>query len=185
MRTFGLVVEGVYDEAALTEFVRKCLEAEVEVIIRQSEDSARLMRRFPGFLEEFRYVKAGSNVDKAIVIRDADRRRPAELVKRMEGKISNRRYPFPVELLVVVEELEAWLLADEIAIEAVTRIRPQPVANPERLNDPKNRLRRVLSDASTAYTPEIARKIAATSRVDVLKARCPSFARFHEAVIDC
>jgi hypothetical protein len=56
------------------------------------------------------------------------------------------------------------------------------VNDPEKINDPKARLKNILSDVDIVYTAEVARKIAAASRLDVLAARCPSFKSFQEAV---
>ena len=56
MHSVGVIVEGIYDEAALTEFVQKCLATEVNVICRVCGGAPQLMRKFPGFLEHFRHV---------------------------------------------------------------------------------------------------------------------------------
>ena len=82
MLTFGLVVEGDYDEAVLTEFIRKCAGHDVEIVSRVCNPKGSLMKRFPGFLEEFRYVKQGMPVDRAMVIRDADMREPHRIIAR-------------------------------------------------------------------------------------------------------
>jgi hypothetical protein len=74
------------------------------------------MKKFPGYFEHFRHAQDGFPVDKALVIRDADHKNPAELIAKMEAKTANRVYPFSRKLLVAVEELEAWLLADEEAL---------------------------------------------------------------------
>lgn len=71
MLTIGLVVEGIYDEAALKELIQKCARTQVEVIGRPCHGVNRLMQKFPNVLKEFQYVKGGSHVDKALVIRDA------------------------------------------------------------------------------------------------------------------
>lgn len=184
MLCLGLIVEGVYDEAVLTELVRKSVSSEVGVISRRCGSRVQLVRKFPAFLEEFRHAKNGAPVDKALVIRDADRKNPAELIARMEAKIVNRVYPFPRRLLIVVEELESWLLADEEALSALTGRSVRRVPDPEKLNDPKARLRNVLSEAGIAYTAEVARKIAAAARLDILAARCPSFRAFQDAVVN-
>ena len=182
MPRFGLVVEGSYDEAALTELIHKCAHSQVDVIGRPCGSKQALMKRFPGFLEEFRY---GSDINKALVVRDANNEDPADLIKRMQSKVPDRVYPFPVKLLTIVRELEAWLLADEIAISAVTGKKPSMVQKPENLGNPKERLEKVLSEARIAYTAEVARKIAASVTIETLKARCPSFKQFCEAVFDC
>jgi len=182
---FGLVVEGNDDEAAIPELVQKCTPSKVKVIGRKCGNKVRLMQRFPGFLQEFRYIKGGPNADKALVIRDADNKDPRELISRMQSKLSNRNYRFPVKLLVVVQELETWLLADENAISAVTGKRAPIVRNPEKLSSPKEKLQKILSGARISYTPEVARKIAASAKVETIESRCPSFKKFREAVLDC
>ena len=163
MLTFGLVVEGHDDEAVLKELIRKCVPSEVEVIGRKCGNKVALTKRFPKFLEEFRY--SGLNFHKAIVIRDADGKDPVPLIKAMESKISNRGHPFPVKLLVIVQELEAWLLADGEAIAAVTNKKAPVVRYPERLSNPKEKLKNILSQARIAYTPEVARRIAVNANV--------------------
>ncbi len=184
MRCVGLIVEGIYDEAALTEFIRNCTPSEVYVVCRPCGSASQLIKRFPGFLESFRQVKKGLPVDKAIVMRDADQKTPSDLIARMESKISGRSYPFPIHLLVIEQELEAWLLADEKALSSVTGMPQQRIVNPESIDDPKARLNKILSDAGIVYTAAVARKIATAARADVLSVRCPSFKRFQEAVGD-
>lgn len=184
MVAIGLVVEGIYDEAALVELVRKCHESEVDVFCRPCGNAIQLMKKFPGFLESFRHVKEGGPVDNAIVIRDADQKDVNALIGRMENRISGRIYPFALHLLVVVQELEAWLLADEEALTLITGKPQRVVPNPESLTNSKARLETILSDVNIGYTAEIARKIAAAARVDVLSARCPSFKLFQNAVLN-
>jgi len=186
MVSVGLIVEGDYDEAALTEFVRQCLSPEVNVICRRCGGAPQLMKKFPGFLEHFRHVNAGFPVEKAIVVRDADRKNPEVLINQMESKISGRTYPFRRNLLVAVEKMEAWLLADEQALSSVTNKSQPRVPDPEKIFDPKAKLRSILSDAQndqSVYTHEVARKIAAAARPEIVAARCPSFKKFQEAVV--
>lgn len=185
MPTFGLVVEGTYDEAALKELIQKCASEGIEVIGRPCGGKVGLMRKFSGYLEEFRYTKEGASVDKALVIRDAENKEPGELKNAMQRKVSSRNYPFPIKLLVIAQELEAWLLADENAVSAVTGKKASVVQNPEMLVNPKERLEQVLSEAEISYTAEVARKIAAGARLETIESRCPSFKEFREAVLDC
>ena len=55
--TYGIVVEGDYDSAALPEIIKKCLSSDIEIIARPCGDKSQLMKKFPGFLEAFRYAK--------------------------------------------------------------------------------------------------------------------------------
>jgi len=122
-------------------------------------------------------------VDKGIVIRDADQKIPEALISQMESKISGRTYPFPTKCLVIVQKLETWLLADEEALSTVTGRIQRRIPNPERIVDPKVRLRKILSDVQIDYTAVVARKIAAAARPEIVAARCPSFRKFQEAVV--
>ena len=92
MFKFGLILEGFYDEQFLRHLIGKIFSGEHQCICRIAGGS-RLINRFPGFLEEFRYLK----VDKALIIRDQNHKCRKELIKEMRGKISSRTYPFPVK----------------------------------------------------------------------------------------
>jgi hypothetical protein len=110
MLCIGLIVEGIYDEAALTEFLRKSVAPDIRVICRPCGNAIQLMKKFPAFLEEFRHAKAGAPVDTALVIRDADHKTPADLIAKMEARITNRVYPFLKNLIVAAEDwrLGCW-----------------------------------------------------------------------------
>lgn len=191
MTTYGIVVEGTeYDKAALTELIKKCLQVEIEIIPRPCGSKSQLMKKFPGFLKEFQYVKQGAHVDKALVIRDADNKEPARLLEEMQSKISGRTYPFEIKLIIIVQELETWLLADEEAISRVTqacsgRTVSRINENLESIIHPKEKLKNLLSNAKVVYTAEVAREIAKESNISIIENRCPRFMEFHQNVIDC
>jgi Domain of unknown function (DUF4276) len=183
MPTFGLILEGVYDEAALTEWIRKCVEGNVDVIPRLCAQKGSLMKKFPGHLAGFRWDKQGGPVDKALVIRDADGKDPHALLTTMRARIAERLPIFPVEFVVIIQELETWLLADHQAIAQVTGMRTTDIHGVlEEMRDPKQRLQKILSDAGIAYTAEVARRIAAASDLEKLCYRCPSFRTFQQAI---
>ncbi|MEW6675853.1 MAG: DUF4276 family protein [Nitrospirota bacterium] len=190
MTTYGIVAEGNYDEAALIELIKKCLSENIEVIPRRCGGKDRLMNKFPAYLESFRYANQGQNVDKALVIRDADAKDPNELLERMKNKIAGRNYPFEVKFIPIVQELETWLLADENAISKVTGTRSGRTVsrinkNIESILDPKGRLQNILSAAGVPYTPVVAQEITRELNISTVEYRCPGFKEFRQAVIDC
>jgi hypothetical protein len=190
MSTYGIVVEGEYDESALTEIIKKCFSSEIEIIPRKCGGKDRLMAKFPAYLASFRYAKQGSYVDKAIVIRDAHGKDPEELKRIMRGKIAGRNYPFPVKFVIIVQELEAWLLADEEAISRITQSRSGRVVQRvseslECLSKPKETLYKILSEAGVAYAEAVAREIAKESDLNKIESRCRMFREFRQAVKDC
>ncbi len=186
MPTFGLIVEGEYDAAALTEWIRKCLPGNIDVRPRLYAQKGPLIRKFPGYLSGFRWDNQGGPVDKAFVMRDADGKDPQELISVMKAKIADRLPIFPVEFVVIVQELETWLLTDNEAIAQVTGMEIAEIQGAlEEIKDPKEHLQRIPSGARVAYTAEVARKIAAASDLEKLAYRCPSFRTFRQAVQDC
>lgn len=186
MTTYGIVVEGNYDAAALTEIIKKCLSSEIEIITRLCGGKDRLMKSFRGFLDSFQYENKGSPVDKALVIRDASGRDPNELLEKMRSRIAGRNYTFDVKFIIIVQELETWLLADEDAVSRVTGKTISRVNEDlQSIIQPKEKLKKILSDGRVAYTAEVAKEIARESDLTKIEYRCLSFKKFRQDVIDC
>lgn len=186
MTTYGIVVEGEYDKEALSELIQKCISNGVKIIARPFSGKGKLIKKFPGFLTEFCH----KSVDKALIIRDADNKNPDKLLEEMRRKIKDLNYPFEVRFIVIVQELETWLLADQEAISKVTKSRSGRTVsgvneNLESIIQPKERLEGILSGAKVYYTPEVAREIAKESDISRIEYRCPRFREFRLAVIDC
>lgn len=107
-------------------------------------------------------------------------------MEEMQSKISGRTYPFEVKPIIIVQELETWLLADEEAISKVTRTTvPRVKGNLECITNPKEKLKHILFNAKVLYTDEVAREIAKESDLSKIENRCPGFKKFRQAVIDC
>lgn len=173
MSQIGLIIEGVYDEKALKCLVKRA-RPDAEIIARPCSGKTNLIRKFSGYLEEFRY----SSVNKALVIRDSDGKCFANLKAKFRSKIQNRTYPFPLDFLFIRQELEAWFLADENALANLTARRVSPHHEPENCLHAKEKLERILSLGRLTYTDAIAERLAQSVDLDILKERCPSFRRF-------
>lgn len=121
-------------------------------------------------------------IEKLLIIADADGRDPSRLADDIKRKFVGR-YPFPVVPLVIVQALEAWLLADARALQDCLRLkeRVRAIPNPERLRDPKAELERLA--ARRLYTEKVAGEIAENMDLGLLAARCPTFSAFREAVL--
>ena len=175
MPTFGLIVEDETDEAVLTVLIEKC---------RRSRSIALKTRRCRGtVLGKFRGVAIELHrryrVDKVLIVCDADNKDPKRIDRafREQGLYD---LGFPVELIVIKEELEAWLLADPSALQKVLGV-SKAFASPENLRDPKRELMRLMPGA-VAYTHQIARRIAEEIDLTILIRRCPAFLRLQSAV---
>jgi hypothetical protein len=190
--SYGLIVEGTYDENVFPEFVRKIESSEVTLEVRPCGGVPRLLSRFPGFLREFEHVMQGKPVDKALVIRDCGGRDPDSVEREMAGKVRGRQFAFPraVQFYAVRQMMDTWLLADVHAINSLAReLGGRDVAQVqgelEEIGNPKQRLRRLLTQARLPYDPEVCREIARRADLGAWRYRGPSFRRFEEEAKDC
>lgn len=190
--SYGLIVEGPYDEAVFPELVRKIASQQAEVVVRVCGGAPQLMKHFPSFLRDLEHVRQGKPVDKAVVIRDWRGPDAATIEREMARRVQGRRFGFPraVQFCAVRQEMEAWLLADVNAINDVARERRGRTVPPiqqdiEQIGNPKEMLMRLLLQAKLPYDPEVCREIAHRADVETLKSRCPSFRSFETKVTDC
>lgn len=173
MPTIGLIVEGAYDEAAIPVLVKRC-RPNAKVIIRKCRGS--VTGRLAGIVVELGRTRG---IERIVVVSDADGEEPARLSSAIRHRIPDE-YRTLVRPVVIAQMLEAWLIADPAALRSVTG-RARSFAHPERIRDPKAELRRLFTRA-TAYTPEIARRLAEAVDLKLLERRCPSFVTFRDAV---
>ncbi|MBI3668145.1 MAG: DUF4276 family protein [Acidobacteria bacterium] len=188
--SYGLIVEGFYDKAVLTQLVQKIESADAKIVVRVCRDAGRLMGGLSGYLREL----AGREepIDKALVVRDADGLDPTALEEEMAQRVQGMKPPFPrgVHFCAVQQAMEAWLLADVDAIDSVARERSGRSAEllqgePEEIAKPKSVLRHVLWHAKLPYDAEVCREIASRVDLKTLRDRCPSFRSFEKKVLDC
>jgi len=173
MSTIGLIVEGEYDKEAIPVLVRRC-RAGVRVVTRKCRGS--VTGRLAGIIAE---LERSYRAEKVLIISDADGREPRTILSTIKGKLG-KGYRFVVVPLVIVEMLEAWLIADPQALERVLGVK-RGFKSPEKIRDPKSELRKLLR--ATIYTPEVARRIAEEIDLGVLGRQCPRFVAFREAIL--
>ncbi|RLG71402.1 MAG: hypothetical protein DRO11_04540, partial [Methanobacteriota archaeon] len=106
MRRIGFVVEEPSDEKIISEIVRRLGVQPDMRVVRGKND--RKIRVFAEMLLE-------GGCEKVVVVKDGDCLE-LEDVEEERNKIRSRLGLQGVEVCVVVDEIEAWLLADEKAI---------------------------------------------------------------------
>jgi hypothetical protein len=117
-----------------------------------------------------------------VVVHDLDKRVEKELRKNLEQEIRTIKFRQAV-VLIPIEELEAWLLSDPIALMAAFHMQraPKLPKHPENIESPKEYLAKVVRSNSktqylnTVHNRNIAKKISIAS-LD----KCPSFSRYPE-----
>jgi hypothetical protein len=175
MPTVGLIVEGVYDEAVIPVFWKRCRRG-VKIVSRKCR--GLVTGKFPGIVAE---LHRSYRIERVLVVSDADGEDPAQLVRTIKGRLVES-YRFAVVPIIIVQKLEAWLIADPNALKNVLGV-TRNFSSPERISDPKAELQKLFS-RKTAYTPETARRIAEEIDLDVLRKRCPRFSVFRATVLD-
>jgi len=184
-------VEGEGDEQVFKQLILKINSPEAAIYCRPCGGVHRLMKEFPALLQTFEYAHHGGPVDGALVIRDSDDKPVSDVLDRMREKMGARHYRFPrgVELCIIRRKLDSWLLADENAINTVSRLRrgrliPRVNETIEDITRPKERLQQLLSDAKLNYTSVVLGEIAAAINIEQLEYRVPSFTGFKNSVLN-
>ena len=174
---YGILAEAVSDVDTLKVLIRQ-LAGDQTISIRGKGfgSCGDLLKKGSNCLKEF----SNSGCSRFIIAHDADQRKPKEVMSGLIGKIVK---PSGVKssicLLVPVQEIEAWLLAD---LEAVSNIipswKPESETNPESKPEPKEYLERLSRDANsrpryrhTIHNPKLAEKI----NLEKVSKCCPSF----------
>jgi len=127
------------------------------------------------------FVRLGCH--RLIICYDADNEEPKsryqEVVKRIIKKSGLMGKTEIICIVIPVQEIEAWILAD---IEAVTHIfknwHPKPIANPESIESPKEYLEKLSRDANNRPRYNHAthnEKVAQYLDLDKVLQKCPSF----------
>lgn len=167
-KVVGVIVEGESDEKVLKEIFSKYgLNAE----FRQARGfNARKFNSLGRRLKE-------SGCGKVIILRDTECKKKEDRREELREKINELERG--IEVCFAQCALEAWLLADEKAIEVVEGKEVKEIPEPESLKDPKEVMKDIFRKArgfKLGYNaPRHAPKIAHEMDVGKLEQKCDSF----------
>lgn len=138
-----------------------------------------IARKTPGWCNALH----GKGCNKVLLVHDRDKCNPVELRSKLE-KILLIALQHTKTVVIPVEELEAWLLSDVVAIRDALHIQGamKEVAKPELVISPKEHIGKMVRAASkkkiqyvnTVHNYLIAKRMD----IDKLDLKCPSFAAF-------
>lgn len=190
----GIVVEGEFDCGVYSTLIQRIRPDVEHVLPRPCQGVAGVRRKFVAWLKYFQW-NSGYQIGKVLVIRDSDRQDPRaaedELDRILDQSGFREKLTLPVHFYATRCMVEAWLLADESAVNKVAQERrkagaARPVADPlEGATDAKARFRRMLSQARLPADPAVYAQVAAAADIDRIKQRRPYFHRFIECVHGC
>jgi len=190
MSRFGIIVEGPCDASVYSAMIPRIRPEIADVVARACGGVPALTNRFVGLLKHFQYM---DRIDKALVIRDSDRRDPQVVEKGLRDRLdeSGFRPTFPVHFYATKSMVETWLLADINAIVKTARGRGhsgsvKPMNRTlEEIIDPKAAFHAMLSQAGLPADPKVYGEIATEADIDIIEGCCPYFLKFREHIHAC
>jgi hypothetical protein len=190
MSVFGIVVEGSRDAAVYPVIIRRIRPDVEHVVARPCGGVPALPAKFVGWLKHFQYKHL---IDKALVIRDSDRKDPGTVEASLKGRLEELGFEpaFPVHFYATRCMVETWLLADEEAVNKVALSRGRtrsvkPVNKQlEDIVDPKTLFLAVLKQVGLTADDAVYEEIASAADLDRIAERCPYFCEFRKHVDAC
>jgi hypothetical protein len=179
---YGIIGESDSDANTLKELVRRLAEnRSLRIQVKGYEGCTEMLRKGAVQLKLFarlgmtRFIIAHDSESSDAAISSETREKVMAKIVRPSGIKQNYC------VLIPVQEIEAWILAD---IEAVSHVftswNPMPIdRSPELIDDPKEYLKRLSRDARKKPRYDNATHnelIAKHLRLDIVRTRCPSFA---------
>ncbi len=178
MARYAVLGEDRSDAETLRVLIRRIAGNERLTVKPKGYDGCgQLLRKGARDLDEF----LSQGYDRFVVAYDADRDDPAACLAEALSRVVERSRAASSACCVVVpvEELEAWLLADVAAVtQKWPSWRPDPIANPERVRDPKEHLEKLSRDSQQRprYSHAVDNpSLAGLIDLKIVEKKCPSF----------
>ena len=180
----GIIAEDESDVRVLKVLVRKFTTKKFSTSQFTGKGCGPLKRKTPGWCEAF--TKKGCQA--VVLVHDLDTKNADKLRQQLEALLVGvgMLHKFVV---IPVEELEAWLLADFAAVKCAMNLvkLPKAIPHPETIDSPKEHLASIVKshskDQKKMYVNTVHNELIA-NHIDVKKISktCPSFAYLSQFV---
>ncbi len=174
------------DVETLLVLIRRMNGTRFKVKRYSAKGSAKLRRKCSAISSYW----IAQSVTHIIICHDADTKNTQEC-NRLQNDLRNKVSAVPncddvVCIVIPVQELEAWLLADvEVLNNKFSGMAMRDIPNPERISSPKEYIRRASRGRrlrpryfNTVHNPELASDL----NIDKVLAKCPAFGPFYRFV---
>lgn len=180
--TVAILAEDVSDAETLRVIVKAAFaNSKLPTRLKGYEGCPKLRRKCAKDIRAW----AAEGIERFIVCHDADRRSFLDVERDVRGCLQAVvNYEQLCCIAIPVQEIEAWIIADELAVtKAIPTFRLKSHANPESIDSPKEWLinRSRAGRSRPLYVPSFSNVVAAEYlRHDVVARKCASFRRFLE-----
>jgi hypothetical protein len=181
---YGVLGENNSDTATLKELIRRiAADDRLPIMTKGYEGGAEMLRKGAVQLQLF----ADLDCNRFVICYDADHNDP-ELCRRLihERVVLKSGIALPCCVVIPVQELEAWILADiEAAKNIFTSWSPEPVRSPELIESPKEHIEKLSRDAKRKPRYSHAthnERMAKHIDLGKVHSACPSFRPLYDFV---
>ena len=81
-------------------------------------------------------------------------------------------------ICIIVNEIEAWLLADEQVLSEILHYKVKEINKPEQILYAKEELKDIFRKAGKMYLTKVANKLHQKLIINIVQKKCPSFTAF-------
>jgi len=192
----GFALEGNSDYPVIPHLTQRVIQDYAPNTIFLPDSTLRPRKRGHGFVQElptFARQLQDDEVDMIVAVVDTDNNRINErrqLIQQAKQRCQDIGIPTCIADGLAVHALEAWLLADELALFAVFDGNRQAVQFPpaEREPSPKFTLNHIVQELTggqeVSFVP-FATELSENIRLQILRQRCDHFDNFARNVINC
>jgi hypothetical protein len=178
-KRIGIIAEDKSDVEVVTEILAKYMNRNAFTVKQfVGNGCGKLKQKCDSWAEML--IKSGC--EHVFLFHDLDRNDEKELRKKLENKLTKKKFPNTF-IVIPIEELEAWLLSDSVAIQKVFSLKkiPKKISNCEQVSSPKEYLAAMVWSAERKkYVNTIHnRKISEHTSLENFM-RCPSFKELHD-----
>ena len=178
-RVIGVIAEDMSDVEVIKILLKKTSAKKFSTAQFVGKGCGPLKKKIPGWCKAFKQ----KGVHAVLVVHDLDKNDQDQLQQKLAALLPANMFA-TATVVIPIEELEAWLLSDEIAIQKALKLQdtPKPVHHPETIESPKEHLGTLVKQYSkgglkqyvnTVHNAQIAQNMSIAKL-----SKCKSFTAF-------
>ena len=180
-KVIGVIAEDSSDVDVIRILLKKTSAKKFSTTHFVGKGCGPLKKKIPGWCKAFKQ----KGVYAVLVVHDLDRNDLAQLQQKLTDMLPDKLFTKST-VVIPIEELEAWLLSDEVAIKKALNLQstPKSIHHPETIVSPKEHLGALIKQNSKGglkqYVNTVHNSLIAQNISIVKLAKCASFKSFSD-----